>query len=167
MMVILFSCILCDSFSFSMLLILNFDHPFLNFDVFLFFFFFILKIFILLASLSPCSGCYVPFYALEKISDSWILALPFIFQIIQFFHNSKVSKMLENINWFGMSTITISSWGLNNFCFVCYIAFLILIDIMYCIVMLMFSFSVIGLTICVESLYSLIVRILSITVVWV
>ena len=79
------------------------------------FFFYILKIFILLASLSPCSGCYVPFYALEKISDSWILALPFIFQIIQVFPNFEVSKMSENVNWFGMSTIVISSWGLNNF----------------------------------------------------
>ena len=82
-----------------------------------------------------------------KVSDSWILALPFIFQIIQFFHNFEVSKMLENINWFGMLTVVISSWGLNNFCFVCYIVVLTLIDTMYCIMMSMFSFLVIGLII--------------------
>ena len=42
------------------------------------------------------SGLMFPFLGLEYVSDSWILALPFIFQIVYIVRNFQVQKMLEN-----------------------------------------------------------------------
>ena len=55
------------------------------------------------------------FLCLRCFQISGFLHFHLSFKLYSFKFKFKLSKMLENINWFGMSTIVISSWELNNF----------------------------------------------------